>query len=1108
MSLRSVFKSLNPWGAKAVNTLDSSPKKTTERPQSAHSNDSRETPRAKRQKTSRDTEVIPRGSQESIEEFPSQPIQSRGHTYSPSISPSPISSHVPMWNSHAMAEYQGRGNRRHRHRSLGSNKSQSSAEDVPSAFGQKYTAPDNQEQTRSKVQSDAADLEILRNISAHLQPAQPKGKKRLKQESHEDDELAMGHTPNDSKKRQPGPSVSRRGDIVPTQFPRKAANGREDCQSLGDSERFTVSAAVCYRNYYYVAGEKGGTDACYMQAHHDKPQAELRAFTQDGNPHGTQQWLKLTNKIKALHFHPSSSLIKVTQPTDTSLDIGKLLVIKFATPQDASSVARWATRVLKLHAIYDKALGEINRDTPWSSAGIVAGAGSPNAQPPDAGKARGTSASITPSQVSPSNKPRTTIRGSMQVSEPATPQPVATYGRRSLRSTHGSTTDATSAPIDVDLSLSPETPPPPRWSLQNRSWLEDWKTPLQFGRVQVTKDDIPRLDEGQYLNDSIIEFGLKYLFEKFTDKHPDLSKRVYMHNSFFYTSLTGDGGNQFKYENVKRWTAKVDLLSYDYIVVPINQHFHWWVAIICNPGKLDPAVRQTAKEAEATIPIDVEMTDAPKLVTSDVVDKATDGKPGFRPSASTQPKQRKPAYSLDDPRIILLDSLGSSHGPAVKNLRRYLVEEFEDKRGRRLEQGDWPTRLGMKATNIPQQSNLTDCGVYVLGYVQEFVKDPDTFVKALLSKEPHEWALSAPLLRTLWRDTIFYEKSMTRTEPGRQQNAGMIYPMSAERMTKLFAQSAKLSTSPSRDSAVGRREESRHAAVPEPLRPVGMAGEPAQGRIGSPVEAPKPAKTAKEPAGRMIPTEGVQEVTKPMDLVVNTPLIPSIEDSIEDSPTPEPPQITDLTTLVEPGFSKHVPKLKERPASKLGTSPTRQSSHAEDDEVMLVPLGRPDSTLFTARISSSPAEAKKAVDTSVQELDAKSFYNKSATPPGHTKNAKPRQPTRQVALMSQSSPAQAPNPKRADAGSTSTGTSKRPHTGSTPTGVSRPKRPGASSPPTTGSQSRYFNGTPSPGRRQRVATNVGAAYTSVGFAPTREATVEQNLAAVKHHEPINIDDSD
>ncbi len=121
--------------------------------------------------------------------------------------------------------------------------------------------------------------------------------------------------------------------------------------------------------------------------------------------------------------------------------------------------------------------------------------------------------------------------------------------------------------------------------------------PLVFQRTTVDKDDIPKLDEGECLNDNIITFGLRYLSDEFELRHKDLKKRVFFHNSFFYEKLKLPGRGM-NYEGVKNWTAKVDILACDYIVVPVNEYHHWWVAIICNPGLLDPdAPGQVAEEA-------------------------------------------------------------------------------------------------------------------------------------------------------------------------------------------------------------------------------------------------------------------------------------------------------------------------------------------------------------------------------------------------------------------------------------------------------------------------------------------------------------------------------
>ena len=39
-----------------------------------------------------------------------------------------------------------------------------------------------------------------------------------------------------------------------------------------------------------------------------------------------------------------------------------------------------------------------------------------------------------------------------------------------------------------------------------------------------------------------------------------------------------------RYDRVRKWTKKVNLFDKDFVVVPINEHAHWFVCIICFPG--------------------------------------------------------------------------------------------------------------------------------------------------------------------------------------------------------------------------------------------------------------------------------------------------------------------------------------------------------------------------------------------------------------------------------------------------------------------------------------------------------------------------------------------
>lgn len=141
---------------------------------------------------------------------------------------------------------------------------------------------------------------------------------------------------------------------------------------------------------------------------------------------------------------------------------------------------------------------------------------------------------------------------------------------------------------------------------------DPWKKPLVYPKVGKKKttvefSDLERLDEGEFLNDSLLSFYLRFLEHKLEEERPDLAKRVYFFNTFFYATLmsTHKGRKGFNYEGVQKWTRNVDLFTFDYIVVPINEAAHWYLAIICNLPALDRNLPISDNEVEPQTTSDV-----------------------------------------------------------------------------------------------------------------------------------------------------------------------------------------------------------------------------------------------------------------------------------------------------------------------------------------------------------------------------------------------------------------------------------------------------------------------------------------------------------------------
>ncbi|KAG9315733.1 hypothetical protein JVU11DRAFT_3380 [Chiua virens] len=107
--------------------------------------------------------------------------------------------------------------------------------------------------------------------------------------------------------------------------------------------------------------------------------------------------------------------------------------------------------------------------------------------------------------------------------------------------------------------------------------------PTGTGVLSVMQSDLRRLQPEEYLNDTLIEFGLKLWLNDLRQKDPSFADQIHVFSSFFYKKLNRKNPEE-GYKSVRKWTAKVDLFTKKYVIVPINENLHWYLAIICEPG--------------------------------------------------------------------------------------------------------------------------------------------------------------------------------------------------------------------------------------------------------------------------------------------------------------------------------------------------------------------------------------------------------------------------------------------------------------------------------------------------------------------------------------------
>ncbi|KAJ9365137.1 hypothetical protein DTO280E4_792 [Paecilomyces variotii] len=392
-----------------------------------------------------------------------------------------------------------------------------------------------------------------------------------------------------------------------------------------------------------------------------------------------------------------------------------------------------------------------------------------------------------------------------------------------------------------------------------------WSKSLVYPRVgkkkaEVDVHDLERLRDGEFLNDNLVGFYLRFLEHHLERTSPQTAKKIYFFNSYFFETLTNLPRSKrgINYEGVQKWTRNVDIFSHDYIVVPINESAHWYVAIICNlpilerpqegspelEGFPDKEVSEERSEIPETPPAvaeDSSVNDPNAIgnvhsdsgkeektrqslasmtlsdnreVSSPTGEKVQSGtapeadddwpegeenptssppkftKPGDYPrepepsqeqedvsrkksqAADKGKKQKKkqgrslPKYDPKQPVIITFDSLDLPRSPTVRCLREYLYEEGKSKRGIDV---DVKAIKGMTAREIPLQPNFSDCGLYLLAYMEKFIQDPDSFVTKLLQRDMKtetDWpSLKSGLLRRRLRkflDDLYEEQEEAR----------------------------------------------------------------------------------------------------------------------------------------------------------------------------------------------------------------------------------------------------------------------------------------------------------------------------------------------------------
>lgn len=203
--------------------------------------------------------------------------------------------------------------------------------------------------------------------------------------------------------------------------------------------------------------------------------------------------------------------------------------------------------------------------------------------------------------------------------------------------------------------------------------------------VSISKRDVELLLPETFVNDTIIDFYIKYLSTRIESTK---KRRCHFFNSFFFRKLADLDKDQGRapegraaFLRVRKWTRKINVFDKDFLFIPVNFNLHWSLIVICYPGEV-----ATFEDGDAKL-------------------------------------------SAKLPCILHMDSLKGSHTGLKDIIQSYLWEEWKERHPESAsDNSDKFLNLRFVSLELPQQDNSYDCGLFLLHYVELFLTDaPSNF---------------------------------------------------------------------------------------------------------------------------------------------------------------------------------------------------------------------------------------------------------------------------------------------------------------------------------------------------------------------------------------------
>ncbi|GMM51038.1 hypothetical protein DASB73_019960 [Starmerella bacillaris] len=326
-------------------------------------------------------------------------------------------------------------------------------------------------------------------------------------------------------------------------------------------------------------------------------------------------------------------------------------------------------------------------------------------------------------------------------------------------------------------------------------------------------EDIVRLNDKVYVNDSIIWFYMKYFMEQLVKKDPQLADVILLLDTFFYPTLQSLSYAKINAHKTPNWILKLPIQNKRITIMPLHESAHWSLIVVIG---LDDAIASRA-QAESQIKLDNTLDPDSKLDSQsrtktsdlDMISSSSNPIEVKSTSRSTDPTKSEVVSNLDSEAVekrsenlistesdlrkdiesvdsnytksessqVSTSTSNHEHGdldvanesenqqsgkvPTVETPRRSqskhrtsrkkpeftkptiisldsLFKQYQRIRKGVSVIGKVLTAQGLESlplknyntilADVPQQNNSTDCGIFLIHYVECIMTDPVRFV--------------------------------------------------------------------------------------------------------------------------------------------------------------------------------------------------------------------------------------------------------------------------------------------------------------------------------------------------------------------------------------------